>query len=325
MSVILPYSFVPGTIAKAKEVNKNFEVLRNAANASESNIEELQNTTENLQNNKANKNGNTSEVFKCANAVNNYDAINKQSLNDAIYNTIDYISGLSIAKDGTYSIIVSTGSCYDTTHAKILKLTNSISKDNSDQVASTTYYVYIIGNSSNSSVDITISTSSVSPSYPSASYNIYRQIGKFKTDENNVIELVSYYGASQSGGINSGMALEMFSALYPDMSVAQSNFQSAVWNSSTGQDTVINSHYILSSGHNWKVSVDGYVNWVCNEQDSTQNLKIGESTDNLVTVARVRAAAADDDSGTAAFIPIRKGMYVTSSKSSIYFYPLRGV
>lgn len=216
MSVILPYSFVPGTIAKANEVNKNFEVLRNAANASESSIEELQDTTENLQNNKANKNGNTNEVFKCANAVNDHDAINKQSLDNAISNTIDYISGLSIVKDGNYSIIVSSGSCYDTTHSKILKLSNSISKDNVDQIANTTYYVYIIGSSNNMNVDIVISTSSVSPSYPSSDYNLYRQIGKFTTNNNNSIDSIFYYGMSQNGIVSFGLASELFNLLSPD-------------------------------------------------------------------------------------------------------------
>lgn len=216
MSVILPYSFTPGTIAKANDVNKNFEVLRDAINASESNVEELQDIAEDLQNNKANKNGNANEIFKCANAVNNHDAINKQSLNDAIYNTIDYISGLSITKDGDYSIIVSAGSCYNTTYTKVLKLSNSISKDNVNQIANATYYVYIIGSSSNSNVDITISTSSVNPSYPSSDYNIYRQIGKFTTNNDNSIDSIFYYGISQDGKVSFGLASELFDLLSPD-------------------------------------------------------------------------------------------------------------
>ena len=45
----------------------------------------------------------------------------------------------------------------------------------------------------------------------------------------------------------------------------------------------------------------------------------------MITVARVRAAAAEDACGTAALIPIRAKMYVRSSKSDMYFYPIRGV
>ena len=118
---------------------------------------------------------------------------------------------------------------------------------------------------------------------------------------------------------------DMFSATYPNLSVLKTNFPTAVWDNTTGQVTEITSHCKMGSGHTWLISNDGWINWICNENDTTRDLQIGESIDNMITVARVRAAAGGDACGTAAFIPIRKNMYVKSSKSDIYFYPIRGV
>ena len=65
---------------------------------------------------------------------------------------------------------------------------------------------------------------------------------------------------------------------------------------------------------------DGFINWVCNEDDITRDLKIND-----VTVARVRAAASHDACGTAAFLPVVKGWTYWCNKGTLVFYPLSGV
>lgn len=64
---------------------------------------------------------------------------------------------------------------------------------------------------------------------------------------------------------------------------------------------------------------NGWIRWVCNEADTTRDLKI-----NGATVARVRAAASKDDSGAAAFLPVSKGDTFLGQKSNVTFYPCKG-
>lgn len=96
----------------------------------------------------------------------------------------DEIDGLVISKNSTSptdTIDVSAGSCFDSTKAKVLKLSSTTSKQNSSQATSTTYYVYLIAKSDLSVYDILITTSSSSPTLPT-DYVYYRQIGSYTTD-----------------------------------------------------------------------------------------------------------------------------------------------
>lgn len=70
---------------------------------------------------------------------------------------------------------------------------------------------------------------------------------------------------------------------------------------------------------------DGFVRWVCNENDSTKNLYIND-----IVVARVRATGGDDACGTVAFLPVAKGSTYKCDKKgtstpTLHFYPLKGV
>ena len=61
-------------------------------------------------------------------------------------------------------------------------------------------------------------------------------------------------------------------------------------------------------------------NWVCNENDTTRDLKIND-----VTVARVKATGSNDACGTAAFLPVVAGWTYWCNKGNLTFYPLQGV
>lgn len=203
MSITKPYTFQPNTKARANEVNANFDTLYSQANTNISNIEANARDIDELNDTKAELNGNSTQRFAVADPVNDTDAINKQTMLGQLSPTIDYIGGLTISKDSNSpndTIIVSSGSCYDSTKKVVLSLANSTSKKNATQAASTTYYVHIVGNSTGSSTDIIISPDSISPTLPSG-YTLYRLIGYYTTNGSGNIQSINSY--SNSFNINS--------------------------------------------------------------------------------------------------------------------------
>lgn len=196
MSIAKPFTFVANTYAKASEVNADFDTVYSQVNTNISAIAQNATDIDNLENNKADINGNSSQRFAVADPVTNGDAVNKQTLLKSINNSIDLISGFIITKDSGSpddTIIVSAGSCYDSTKTVVLSTNSSTTKQNQNQAANTQYYVYVIGNATGSSVDILISTTGLTPTLP-AGYTVYRQIGRFTTDANKKIKSIFYYG-----------------------------------------------------------------------------------------------------------------------------------
>ena len=218
MSIAKPFTFTANTYAKASEVNADFDTVYSQVNTNISDIAQNATDIDNLENNKANINGSTSQRFAVADAVSAGDAINKQTLMKSLGNSIDYIGGLIITKDSGSpddTIIVSDGSAYDSTKTTVLSLANSLSKQNTNQAASATYYVYIIGSSSGSQTDILISPNQVTPTLPTG-YSLYRQIGSYTTDSDNKIETINYFGIDSDS--NKNIANGIISGTIPDYS-----------------------------------------------------------------------------------------------------------
>lgn len=201
MSIIKPFNFTAGTKARANEVNENFDVIYSQVNSNMTNIENNAEDIDSLELSKANVNGNSTQRFSVADAISNSDAVNKQTMFSYITNTLDYINGLKISKDSGSpddTILVSPGSAYDNSHSIVLVLDSNTSKINLNQGANTTYYVYIIGNDSASSIDIIISQEQVTPTLP-AGYTKYRQIGYYTTNGDS--EIYQIYSSSNSDKI----------------------------------------------------------------------------------------------------------------------------
>ena len=210
MSIAKPFTFTANTYAKASEVNADFDIVYSQVNANISAIATNATDIDNLENNKADINGSSAQRFAVADPVTSADAVNKQTLIKAIGNSIDYISGLVISKDSGNpedTIIVSAGSCYDSTKTVVLSLDSSTSKQNLNQGASTTYYVYIIGNDTGSSVDILISPNSTTPTLPSG-YTKYRQIGHYTTNSDSEIEYI--YQQESSSPVTQSSIIETY-------------------------------------------------------------------------------------------------------------------
>lgn len=205
MSIAKPFTFVAGQKARANEVNADFDTLYTQVNINIADIAQLDRDIDNVSATKANINGSSTQRFAVANPVSSTDAVNKQTLTKSIGNSLDLISGLTIGKDSgspNDTILVQPGSAYDSTKAVVLTLANITSKKNSNQAANATYYVYIIGNTTGSSIDILISTSSTVPTLPTG-YTLYRQIGSYTTDTDKHIDKISYYGINLNSPVSS--------------------------------------------------------------------------------------------------------------------------
>ena len=195
MALLKPYTFTAGTKARASEVNANFDALYTEVNSLESRIIDYESHIQYLQNTKADINGSYLNRFAVANPITNYDAVNKQYLQNATANSITYINGLGITKVGDATISVDAGSCYDSTNTQLLILENSLEKQNQTQAASSAYYVYLIGKSTGNE-DILISALSIDPNLPEE-YLYYRRIGSYTTDSDNKITQINVEQLSQ--------------------------------------------------------------------------------------------------------------------------------
>lgn len=219
MAILKPYTFTAGTKARASEVNANFDALYTEVNSLESRIIDYESQIQYLQNTKADINGSYLNRFAVANPITNYDAVNKQYLQNATANSITYINGLGITKVGDATISVDAGSCYDSTNTQLLVLENSLEKQNQTQAASSVYYVYLIGKSTGNE-DILISALSIDPNLPEE-YLYYRRIGSYTTDSNNKIAQINVEQLSQYSSSSTFFTSERSSiiqAIVPDYS-----------------------------------------------------------------------------------------------------------
>ena len=75
MSITKPYTFQPNAKARANEVNANFDTLYSQANTNISNIEANARDIDDLNDTKAELNGNSTQRFAVADSVNDTDPL----------------------------------------------------------------------------------------------------------------------------------------------------------------------------------------------------------------------------------------------------------
>lgn len=247
--------FIPGTKAKSGEVNSNFNKVKSFVDGLEVDVTGVTNDIAKLETTKANTNGDYRVRFSVADPLNNYDAVNLQSFNKRIGNTINYIYGLTITKVGDNTIMVASGSCYDSTLKVVMSLSSEVSKTNSTQGANTTYYVYLIAKE-DESTDVLIVQNAVDPPLPSE-YKYYRRLGSYKTDSDNKIVTVNN---EQSDDIVKDASSAIRKVIVPD------------WSKSYG----------ISSG--WVAPTESFV-WINGSPDigdSTVTLEVGGQSKTFV-------------------------------------------
>ena len=234
----VPNTFTPGEVASATQVNENFTAINSEIVLTKQMTLENSNNIALLRTNKANESGNSSISFDVGPAKSFTNAVNKGELLNMLGGVLDYISGLYFekAENSNNSIIVTKGNCYDTTHTVQIKLDEDTLYENVNQVADKRYYVMLTANENGGDIQCRFEFANEKP----AGSDYYRCIGHYDTDSNNTISGTYSYGTNQSGMLDETSINNTFSALYPNLSKPQSQFDSAVWNST--QQTIINKH-----------------------------------------------------------------------------------
>ena len=302
MAILKPYTFTAGTKARASEVNANFDALYTEVNSLESRIIDYESQIQDLQNTKADINGSYLNRFAVANPITNYDAVNKQYLQNATANSITYINGLGISRAGNNTITVNPGSCYDSTDTQLLVLENSLSKQNTTQAANSTYYVYLIGKATGNE-NILISTLSVNPNLPDE-YLYYRRIGSYTTDGSNVILQITneQVGQYTSGNLLTQNAANIANIIAP-------KFGSGI-----------------SISNGWVATKSGWI--YIRHKQTGDNQTYTVSIDNVVVFFSGGGGSYSGGDTDCSFVFIAKGSTMTRSGSgeiTTNFYPCRGV
>lgn len=190
MTIDIPYTFVAGTKAKASEVNANFTAVANFVNQLEVANTELDVLIQGLQTSKADLTGSNSNVFRMADALDNYDGVNLRTFKSLTENSKAIINGLIISKQSNTSVNATAGSCWDSTYTSMITTNSSLIADQSNLSANTTYYVYITQDKETKDCELIISLSNASPTLP-AGFEYFRLLGKAITDASgNITETV---------------------------------------------------------------------------------------------------------------------------------------
>lgn len=205
MSITKPFTFVPGTKARANEVNENFDVLYNQVNEEISDIEKINVDIKTLQTGKAPADGDASKIFNVADAETGTNAMNKQSVKKFTDNVNKLITGLEIVEDtGAQShdaIIVKPGSAHDNTGEKTLTLNVATTYTIPNISDGAKYLVYIVGNDSASVTRIDVSIIDVDKYEPPTGYPLFRKIGVLHTGSDRTLSSIDYFGITPNKSI----------------------------------------------------------------------------------------------------------------------------
>jgi hypothetical protein len=198
---IIPNTFIAGTKAKANEVNENFTSAKQFMDNLET--EQATNTADILQleQNKADLNGNFEQRFQVANATNSFDAINKQTLLNLVSNTQEVIKGFVLSKFNNTTVSATAGSCYDSTFVYMIASATSLSKAQENLGNNAKYYVYVCADKDTGNCELVISLSNTTPELPGG-YEYYRQLGYFTTDGSGKISQVLNNSDTVAGKIS---------------------------------------------------------------------------------------------------------------------------
>lgn len=190
----IPYTFIAGTKAKANEVNGNFTSIKQFVDQLESNLATAELDINNLETNKADINGSQNEVFQVADAENNKDAVNLETLRAQTVNSLDVIRGFIPFMSNATTISCTAGNCWDSTYKQMINSFTVLSLQDTALAANTAYYIYVCYDKETSSCKLAFSTNSTTPTLP-AGYDYFRIVGSFTTNGSGHIDTVYPIGS----------------------------------------------------------------------------------------------------------------------------------
>lgn len=190
----IPYTFIAGTKAKANEVNSNFTSIKQFVDQLESNLATAELDINNLETNKADINGSQNEVFQVADAENNKDAVNLETLRAQTVNSLDVIRGFIPFMSNATTISCTAGNCWDSTCKQMINSYTVLSLQDTALAANTTYFIYVCYDKETSSCKLAFSTNSTTPTLP-AGYDYFRIVGSFTTNSSCHIDTVYPIGS----------------------------------------------------------------------------------------------------------------------------------
>lgn len=190
----IPYTFIAGTKAKANEVNGNFTSIKQFVDQLESNLATAELDINNLETNKADINGSQNEVFQVADAENNKDAVNLETLKAQTANSLDVIRGFIPFMSDATTISCTAGNCWDSTYKQMINSYTVLSLQDTALAANTTYFIYVCYDKETSGCKLAFSTNSNTPTLP-AGYDYFRIVGSFTTNSSRHIDTVYPIGS----------------------------------------------------------------------------------------------------------------------------------
>lgn len=288
----IPHSFVPGTKAKANEVNANFNSIKTFVDANEVNIAQNELSISGLQENKADLNGAIENKFQVADPTGNYDAVNKQTLSALTANTRDYIGGFKLTKYSDDTITADPGNAWDSTYTYMFNQSTALQVTQSNLGNDATWYVYIVGGE-NFTNELFLSASNVNPGVEG---KLFRLLGSFITDSEGKISLV--YSLSNTVTVEDTQ--KSFAYHCPDYSNIQSRVKD-VTHTETQDGWIIYAVYCDNTSST--ITINGF-----NIQVGYENQRSGVTTSGVFPIT---AGTAWRLSGgtirTLGFAPIRGG------------------
>ena len=191
MTLYLPYTFVGGTAAKAQEVNANLQQVKKYIEDLETTYANYGSLISNLQNNKANVSGSSSQYFFVANptyaGANQGDAAVPKYYMQNYYQWLNYlIAGMHITIVDNDSFSIGLGGCGDSTGNYVIKNTSTWTTGNyTGLAANTTYSVWVWANTTGDEHpmnDVWLQRKNNTPSIIPG--KVMRRIGYITTDGN---------------------------------------------------------------------------------------------------------------------------------------------
>lgn len=192
MPLNIPFIFRAGTKAKANEVNANFQEVVKFNNQLETNSAANETEIALLKEDKADKNGNPTEIFQSATAVNGKDVVNKDTLRNLTVNTIDIVRGMRLSVSTNKIILCTAGDCWDSTYTKMINSSANMTINISGVGANTVQYIYVCDGEAGSGKlpQLVISTNPTTVTIPEG-YAYFRRLGWFSTDTNSDIKEIA--------------------------------------------------------------------------------------------------------------------------------------